>query len=329
MPVLSVKHDEIWVYWYDSHMEKDAKIYVAGHRGLVGSATVRALKRHGYTNIVGRTHAELDLMDTLAVKDFFEKEKPEYVVLAAARVGGIKENMTYPAEFLYQNLVIQNNILWQSHVSDVKKLLFLGSSCIYPRMCPQPMKEEYLLTGQLEPTNEGYALAKIAGLKQCEYLHTEYGKKFIACMPCNMYGEGDHFDAEKGHVIGSLLVRIHKAKIENTPQIAIWGTGNARREFLFDEDLAESIVYLLEHYDAKEFVNIGSGIDISIKELANMIKEVVGYEGELTFDTSKPDGMPQKLMDVSKIEATGWKHQVSLEEGLRRTYAAYLKTLHP
>lgn len=308
-------------------MEKTAKIYVAGHRGLVGNATLEALVRHGYTNIVTRAHAELDLMDAQAVQKFFEDEKPEYVVLAAARVGGIKENMTYPADFLYQNLVIQNTVIWQAYKSGVKKLLFLGSSCIYPRECPQPMKEEYLLTGPLEPTNEGYAIAKIAGLKLCEYMYTEFQQNFISCMPCNMYGEGDHFDVEKGHVISSLITRMHEAKVQKAPQIAIWGTGNARREFLFDEDLAEAIVYLLERYDKKEFLNVGSGTDVSIKELAYMIKEIVQYEGELTFDTSKPDGMPRKLLDVSRIEATGWKSTISLQEGLKRTYTAYIKKI--
>ena len=308
-------------------MEKTSKIYVAGHKGLVGSATVNALKRHGYTNIIGRTHSELDLTDPLAVAKFFESEKPEYVVLAAARAGGIRESIAHPTEFMLENLKIQNAVIWQAHLSGVKKLLFLGSSCIYPRECPQPMKEEYLLTGPLEPTNEGYAIAKIAGLKLCEYMFEQFQDNFIACMPCNIYGEGDYFDTERGHVIGSLMVRMHKAKMEHAPEVAIWGTGNARREFLFTDDLSEAIVFFLEHYDEKQFLNVGTGEDISIRDLAQLMKETVGYEGILTFDTSKPDGMPQKLMDVSKLKALGFEPKVGLKEGLRRSYADYLKTV--
>jgi len=308
-------------------MEKNSKIYVAGHRGLVGNATVNALKRHGYANIIGRTHSELDLMDQKQVKEFFETEKPEYVVLAAARAGGIRESIAHPTEFMLENLKIQNNVIWQAYQSGVKKLLFLGSSCIYPRECPQPMKEEYLLTGPLEPTNEGYAIAKIAGLKLCEYMHDQFDANFISCMPCNIYGEGDYFDTERGQVIGSLMVRMHTAKIENTPEVAIWGTGNARREFLFTDDLSEAIVFFLEHYNEKQFLNVGTGEDISIKDLAQLMKETVSYQGNLTFDTSKPDGMPQKLMDVSKLKALGWEPKVTLKEGLQKSYRDYLQTL--
>ena len=308
-------------------MEKDSKIYLAGHAGLVGSAILKALKKHGYTNSITRTHAELDLKDAHATDAFFESERPEYVILAAARAGGIRESITYPTEFLLENLVIQNNVIWAAHKNKVKKFLFIASSCMYPRDCPQPMKEEYLMTGPLEPTNEGYAIAKIAGVKLCEYLSTQFGDNFISCIPCNIYGEGDYFDTLRGHVIGSLMVRMHEAKTTNAKTVGIWGTGKAQREFLFDEDLAEAIIHLLERYDTKEFLNVGSGVDISIKELAELMKKIVGYEGDLVFDTSKPDGMPQKLLDVTKIEAHGWKHAVGLEEGLKRSYAAYLKKL--
>ena len=308
-------------------MNKDSKIYVAGHTGLVGSAILNALKKHGYDHVITRTHKEFDLKDARATDAFFESEQPEYVILAAARAGGIKESITYPTEFLLENLVIQNNVIWSAHKSKVKKFLFIASSCMYPRECPQPMKEEYLLTGPLEPTNEGYAIAKIAGVKLCEYLFDQFGEMFISCVPCNIYGEGDYFDTLRGHVIGSLLVRMHTAKVNTVPTVNIWGTGNARREFLFDEDLAEAILHLLEHYDKKQFLNIGSGVDVSIKELAMLIKDTVGYAGELVFDTSKPDGMPQKLLDVSKIESDGWKYKISLGEGLKRSYVAYLKKL--
>ncbi len=305
-------------------MDKDAKIYLAGHTGLVGSAILKALKKHGYENIVTRTHAELDLQDARATDAFFESERPEYVILAAARAGGIRESITYPTEFLRENLVIQNNAIWSARQNKVKKFIFIASSCMYPRDCPQPMKEEYLLTGPLEPTNEGYAIAKIAGIKLCEYITNQFKENFISCIPCNIYGEGDYFDTLRGHVIGSLLVRMHAAKISGAPRVDIWGTGNARREFLFDEDLAEAILYLLEHYNQKEPLNVGSGTDISIRELAELMKNTVGYTGELTYDTSKPDGMPQKLLDVTKIESNGWKHKISLKEGLQKSYTAYL-----
>lgn len=306
-------------------MQKDSKIYVAGHAGLVGSAITKALTEHGYNNLITRTHAELDLKDARVTDAFFESEKPDYVVLAAARAGGIRESITYPTEFLFENLVIQNNVIWAAHTHGVKKFIFIASSCMYPRECSQPMKEEYLLTGPLEPTNEGYAIAKIAGVKLCEYLHAQFGDNFISCVPCNVYGEGDYFDTLRGHVIGSLMVRMHTAKISGAETVSIWGTGNARREFLFDADLAEAVIHLLERYDSKEFVNIGSGTDVAIRELAELMKKTVGYAGMFTFDTSKPDGMPQKLLDVGKIEANGWKHRIALEEGLKRSYAAYLR----
>jgi GDP-L-fucose synthase len=306
-------------------MDKTAKIYVAGHRGLVGSAIVRKLQAEGYSNIITRSHAELDLMDQAAVRQFFEAERPEYVIDSAARVGGIKANMTYPAEFLYENLQIQNNLIWSAKERQVKRFLFLGSSCIYPRECPQPMKEEYFMEGKPEPTNEAYAFAKISGMKMCEYIYDEYGMNFTSCMPTNIYGEGDHFDPETSHVIPSLLLRMHEAKEAGNPEVVIWGTGNSRREFLHVDDLADAIVWLLGNYDQKQFLNIGTGEDISIKELAELIKEIVGYAGELVFDASKPDGMPRKLLDVSRLHEAGWHHNIKFHEGLQRTYEWYLK----
>jgi GDP-L-fucose synthase len=308
-------------------MEKTAKLYVAGHTGLVGSAIVTALRKHGYENIVTRTHKDLDLKDARATDAFFAEEKPEYVILAAARAGGIRESIAHPVEFLFENLAIQNSVIGAAHTHGAKKLLFIASSCMYPRECPQPMKEEYLMTGPLEPTNEGYAIAKMAGVKLCQYISAQFGKKFISCIPCNIYGEGDYFDTLRGHVIGSLMVRMHAAKTEKAETVSVWGTGNARREFLFDEDLAEAIVRLLENYEGEDFMNVGSGTDISIRELAELMKKTVGYEGNIVFDSSKPDGMPRKLLDVSKIEAFGWHHKIGLEAGLTRSYAAYLKKL--
>jgi GDP-L-fucose synthase len=306
-------------------MKKDAKIYVAGHTGMVGAATVRRLQLAGYTNLVLKTRAELNLLDSKAVAAFFAAEQPEYVVDSAAKVGGIKANMTYPAEFLYENLQIQNNIIWSAKASGVEKLLFLSSSCIYPRECPQPMKEEYFMDGKPEPTNEAYALAKGAGMKLCEYLYAEHGLKFISCMPTNIYGENDNFDPETSHVLPSLMRRFHEAKLAGTPEVVVWGTGVSRREFMHVDDLADAIVWLLEHYEDKQFLNVGTGSDISIKELAQQIKELVGYEGELVFDATKPDGMPKKLLDVSKLHDAGWHHQIGFEEGLKRTYDWYLK----
>lgn len=305
-------------------MEKNAKIFVAGHRGLVGSAIARRLESEGYTNLILKTRDELDLSSQVAVSEFFKNEKPEYVIDSAAKVGGIKANMTYPAEFLYENLQIQNNLIWSAKESGVKKFLFLGSSCIYPRECPQPMKEEYFMQGKPEPTNEAYAYAKISGMKMCEYIYDEFGMNFTSCMPTNIYGENDNFDPETSHVIPSLIHRMHTAKIEDTPEVVIWGTGVSRREFLHVDDLADAVVWLLENYDQKQFLNIGTGEDVSIKELAEIIKDLVGYEGRLVFDATKPDGMPKKLLDVSKLTEAGWKYKIDFTTGLERTYKWYL-----
>lgn len=304
-------------------MNKNSKIYVAGHRGLVGSAIVRNLQSKGYTNIITRTHSELDLTDQQAVRRFFEEEKPEYVFLAAAKVGGIHANNTYPADFIYDNLMIECNVIKAAHDFNVKKLLFLGSSCIYPKMAPQPIKEEYLLSGYLEPTNEAYAIAKIAGLKMCQYFKKQYGDNFISCMPTNLYGPNDNFDLQNSHVLPALIRKFHEAKVENKPYVEVWGTGTPRREFLYVDDMADACVFLMENYDGEETVNIGTGEDVTIKELAEIIKEVVGYEGELNFDTSKPDGTPRKLLDVSKLNELGWKYRVSLKEGIIKSYEWY------
>lgn len=304
-------------------MNKESKIYIAGHTGLVGSAIVRKLKTEGYTNLLLRTRAELDLLDQAAVKAFFEKEKPEYVIDSAARVGGIKANMTFPAEFLYENLQIQNNIIWSAYHSGVEKLLLLGSSCIYPRSAPQPMKEEYFLDGKVEPTNEGYALAKIVGMKLCEKISVEYSRKFISCMPTNLYGPGDNFTDESSHVVPALMRRMEEAKQNNVSEVVIWGSGESRREFLHVDDLAEAVLWLMNNYDAPDFLNVGTGQDVSIKELAFMIKEIAGYQGELVFDTTKPDGMPKKLLDVSKLTALGWTAHTELKTGLKETYNWY------
>lgn len=309
---------------YHRLMLKEARIFVAGGSGLVGSSVVRLLRTEGYSHVLTPTRNELDLLNTQEVVRFFETEQPEYVILAAARAGGIKASMTYPAEFLYENLVIQNNVIWQAHRSGVKKLLFLGSSCIYPGRTPQPMKEEYLLTGPFEPTNEGYSIAKVAGLKLCEYMYSQFNERFISCMPCNLYGEGDYFDHSRGHVISSLMLRMHEAKQTNVPEVTVWGTGNARREFLYVDDLADALLFLLKSYEQKEFLNIGSGTDVSIKELAETIRSVVGYQGRLEFDTTKPEGVTQKLLDISRIAALGWKPRTSLSDGLVKTYAAFL-----
>lgn len=305
-------------------MGKDSKIYVAGHTGLVGSAIVRKLHEKGYTNLILKKKDELNLLDQVAVLNFFKTEKPECVIDSAAKVGGIKANMTYPAEFLYENLQIQNNLIWSAKETGVKKFLFLGSSCIYPRESPQPMREEYFSDGRPEPTNEAYAYAKIAGMKLCEYIYDEYAMNFISCMPTNIYGENDNFDPETSHVIPSLIRRIHEAKINNDPEVTIWGTGISRREFLHVDDLADAIVWLLANYDKKQFLNVGTGEDISVKELAEQIKELVGYQGSLVFDATKPDGMPKKLLDVSRIHEANWHHNIELKEGLRRTYDWYL-----
>lgn len=301
-------------------MNKDSKIYVAGHRGMVGSAILRKLKAEGYNNIITRTSKELDLKDQQPVKDFFKAEKPVYVFLAAAKVGGIHANNTYRAEFIYENLMIQNNVIHSAWETGVKKLLFLGSSCIYPKLAPQPLKEEYLLTGLLEPSNEPYAIAKIAGVKMCEAYHSQYGCNFISVMPTNLYGPNDNYDLNNSHVLPALLSKFHTAKIENKPFVEVWGTGKPFREFLHVDDLADACYFLMLNYDEPQLINIGTGKDISIKDLASMIKRIVGYEGELRFDTSKPDGTPRKLLDVSKLHSRGWKHKIELEEGIRKVY---------
>ncbi|MFA5062279.1 MAG: GDP-L-fucose synthase [Patescibacteria group bacterium] len=312
-------------------MPKNAKIYIAGHTGLAGSTITRALTTQGYKNLILRTHKELDLLDQKSVADFFKKEKPEYVFLAAAKVGGIMANIESPAQFIYENLEIQNNVIHQSYLNKVKKLLFLGSSCVYPRLCPQPMKEEYLLTGLLEPTNEGYALAKIAGIKMCEMYNRQYDTNFIAIMPPNLYGENDHFDLNSSHVLQSLLRKFHEAKIQKHDKVELWGTGQARREFLHTDDMANAAVFVMNNFDpSKEqnekgemFLNVGSESDCSIAELAELIKGVVGFSGNITWDKSKPDGMPQKLLDAGKIHRLGWHHKIELEDGLLTTYKSF------
>ncbi|WP_299699910.1 GDP-L-fucose synthase [uncultured Pontibacter sp.] len=304
-------------------MEKTSKIYIAGHRGMVGSAILRKLEASGHTNIITCTSSELDLRNQQAVQNFFETEKPDYVFLAAAKVGGIHANNVYRAEFLYDNLMIEANIIHSAHLSGVKKLMFLGSSCIYPKMAPQPLKEEYLLTGPLEQTNEPYAIAKIAGIKLCESYRDQYGSNFISVMPTNLYGYNDNYDLQNSHVLPALIRKIHEAKDNGAPAVTVWGTGNPKREFLFADDLAEACVYLMENYDGRELVNIGTGEDVSIKELAMLIKDVIGFEGELEFDTSKPDGTPRKLMDVSKLHSLGFRHKIELREGIALAYADF------
>lgn len=301
-------------------MQKNAKIYIAGHRGLVGSAIVRKLKDEGYQNLLLKTSAELDLRNQQSVKEFFESEKPEYVFLAAAKVGGINANNSYPADFIYDNLCIQNNVIHESYQQDVKKLLFLGSSCIYPKNSKQPIKEEYLLSGYLEPTNDAYAIAKIAGLKMCQSYHKQYGCNFISAMPTNLYGPGDNYDLKNSHVLPALLRKFNEAKINNMPTVTIWGTGNPRREFLHVDDLASACFFLMNHYDDPDIINVGVGKDISIAEMAVMIKNISQYEGKLVFDTSMPDGTFQKLLDVSKLHSLGWQAEIGFEEGVRNTY---------
>lgn len=301
-------------------MEKEAKIFVAGHRGMVGTAIHRRLIELGYTNILTRTSKELDLRNQTEVANFFAQEKPKYVFLAAAKVGGIMANNIYRADFIYENLAIQNNVIHQSYVNNVQKLMFLGSSCIYPKLAAQPLKEDYLLTGTLEPTNEPYAIAKIAGIKMCESYRAQYNCNFISVMPTNLYGINDNYHPQNSHVLPALIRRFHEAKENNYPQVTIWGTGTPLREFLFSEDLADACAFLMENYDGEQFVNIGIGSDISIKDLALLIKDVIGYHGEITFDSSKPDGTPRKLMDVSKLHSLGWKHKTPLKEGIKRAY---------
>lgn len=308
-------------------MEKTALIYVAGHRGLVGSALVRALESQGYTNLITRSHSELDLLDQRVVADFFATEKPEYVFFAAAKVGGIMANKTYPADFISQNLQIQNNVIHSAHVTDVKKLLFLGSSCIYPKLAPQPIKEEYLLTGPLEPTNDAYAIAKIAGIMMCQSYHRQYGSNFISVMPTNLYGPGDNFNLETSHVLPALLRRFHEAKESNAPSVTLWGSGTPKREFIHVDDMAAACLHLMSTYNDPAIVNIGTGEDVSIKELAELVAKTVGYEGELTWDTTKPDGTPRKLLDVSRLRSLGFSHRTTLEDGINDTYMWYQNQL--
>lgn len=305
-------------------MNKNDKIYIAGHRGMVGSAITRKLQSEGFTNFVTRTSSELDLRDQQAVAAFFAQEKPEYVFLAAAKVGGIVANNTYRAEFLYDNLQIQNNIINSAHLNNVKKLMFLGSSCIYPKLAPQPLHEDALLTGLLEPTNEPYAIAKIAGIKMCDAYRAQYGCDYISVMPTNLYGYNDNYHPQNSHVLPALIRRFHAAKEQNAPSVTIWGSGSPLREFLFADDLAEACYYLMQNFSEAGFINIGSGKEITIKDLALLIKGIVGYEGELTFDATKPDGTPRKLMDVSKLAALGWTYKTQLEEGIKLAYRDFL-----
>jgi GDP-L-fucose synthase len=302
-------------------MEKNAKIYIAGHKGMVGSAIKRKLEKEGYTNLVHRTSRELNLEDQLAVRQFFDAEKPDYVFMAAARVGGIVANNTYRAEFIYNNLMIQNNVIQESYLHGVKKLMFLGSSCIYPKLAPQPLKEEYMLTGFLEPTNEPYAIAKIAGIKMCEAYRSQYGCNYISVMPTNLYGPNDNYDPQSSHVLPALIRKFHIAKKENLPTVEIWGTGSPMREFMHVDDLAEACYFLMQSYNEAGFLNVGTGEDLPIKELAMIVKEIIGYQGDIRFDTSKPDGTPRKLMDVTKLHELGWKHKINIKDGIKQVYS--------
>jgi GDP-L-fucose synthase len=308
-------------------VKKHSKIFIAGHRGLVGSAIKRRLEQKGYANLIYRKSGELDLRNQQAVAEFFKAEKPDYVFLAAAKVGGIYANDTYPAEFIYDNLIIQTNVIHSAYQQGVKKLLFLGSSCIYPKLAPQPMREEHLLTGELEPTNEPYAIAKIAGIKMCQAYNRQYGTDFISVMPTNLYGPNDNFDLENSHVLPALIRKFHEAKIQNKPTVEIWGSGRPRREFLYVDDLADACIFLMENYTYKNigaFINIGTGEDLTIMELACVIKRIIEYKGELEFNTNKPDGTPRKLLDVSKLRNLGWQAKTSLEDGIKRTYEWYI-----
>ena len=306
-------------------MNKSSRIYVAGHRGLVGSAICRRLDAEGFTHLLTRRSDELDLTRQAEVEVFFQREKPDYVFLSAAKVGGILANNTYPADFIYKNIMIQSNIIHASYANGVRKLLFLGSSCIYPKFAPQPIKEEYLLTGELEPTNEPYAVAKIAGIKMCQAYNSQYKTNFISVMPTNLYGPGDNFDLETSHVLPALIRKFHEAKTGQSPFVTIWGTGTPKREFLYIDDLADACVFLMNNYDAAGIVNIGVGDDISINELARLVKRLMGYSGEIVYDSSKPDGTPRKLLDVSRLNSLGWKAKISLKEGIARTYEWYVK----
>ena len=308
-------------------MHLNSKIYIAGHRGMVGSAIYRLLQSQGYTQLITRTSKELDLRNQHAVNDFFGLEKPEYVFLAAAKVGGIHANNTYRAEFLYDNLMMETNIIHAARIHRVSKLLFLGSSCIYPKMADQPLKEEYLLNGYLEPTNEPYAIAKIAGIKLCEAYRAQYGCNFISVMPTNLYGYGDNYDLNNSHVLPALLRKFHEAVLNDTPSVEVWGSGTPKREFLFADDLADACVFLMNSYHGGEIVNIGTGEDVSIRDLAEQIKSLTGFAGEITFNASQPDGTPRKLLDVSRIHSLGWKHRTSLAEGLEKTYAHHIEQI--
>jgi GDP-L-fucose synthase len=303
----------------------NARIYVAGHRGLVGSAIWRQLQQAGFSHLTGKSRAELDLLDAAAVREFYRRERPEYVFIAAAKVGGILANSQQPVAFLYENLVIQNNLIHGAHEAGVKKLLFLGSSCIYPKLAPQPLKEDYLLTGPLEPTNEWYAVAKIAGIKLCEAFRREHGDHFIAAMPTNMYGPNDNYDLQTSHVLPALIHRFHDAKIAGAASVTCWGSGSPLREFLYADDLAAGCLFLMENFDEDQFINIGSGSEISIRELANLVKEIVGYPGKIVWDTSKPDGTPRKIMDSSRLFALGWRPKINMETGIRLAYEDFLK----
>jgi GDP-L-fucose synthase len=310
-----------------SIMQTTDKIYIAGHRGMVGSAIYRNLESKGFTNIITKSSSELDLRNQQAVNQFFETEKPQYVFLAAAKVGGIHANNTFRADFLYDNLMIEANIIHAAAKNEVKKLMFLGSSCIYPKLAPQPLKEEYLLTGPLEYTNEPYAIAKIAGIKLCESYRSQYGCNFISVMPTNLYGIGDNYDLNNSHVLPALIRKMHEAKVNQAAEVVVWGSGTPKREFLYADDLAEACTYLMENYNEEQLVNIGTGEDLSIGDLALLIQKIVGFEGKIVFDSSKPDGTPRKLMDVSKLHGLGWKHTVELEEGIGRAYQDFLQKL--
>ena len=306
-------------------MEKNSKIYVAGHRGMVGSAIYRKLVKEGYTNIITKTSAELDLRDQKAVSEFFAEEKPDYVFLAAAKVGGIVANNTYRADFLYENLAIQNNVIHSAYENEAKKLMFLGSSCIYPKLAPQPLKEEYLLTGLLEETNEPYAIAKIAGIKMCDAYRAQYGCNFISVMPTNLYGYNDNYHPQNSHVLPALIRKFHEAKVSAAPEVIVWGSGSPMREFLFADDLANACYFLMDSYNEPTLINIGTGVDLTIKDLALLIKKTVGYEGNLVFDSTKPDGTPRKLMDVTKLHDLGWKHQINLQQGIKLAYEDFIE----
>lgn len=309
-------------------MKKDSKIYIAGHRGLVGSALVRELTKQGYHNLIYKTHQELDLTRQEQVEAFFNQEKPQYVFLSAAKVGGIHANNTYPAQFLYQNLMIASNVMHSAYLAKVQKLLFLGSSCIYPKLCPQPIKEEYLLTGPLESTNEAYAIAKITGVKTAQFYRRQYGSDFISAMPTNLYGINDNFDLENSHVLPALIRKFHEAKLQNQKQVVLWGSGKPKREFLFVDDLAQALVFLMHHYNQESHINVGVGEDLTILELAQIICKIVGFKGEIVHDLSKPDGTPQKLLDVSKLSDLGWKARTSLQEGIKQVYEWYQRQEH-